>query len=325
MRLHPVLRLVIPAVTRRLTRLSRPSATERPAKSAEAAYGRLVQKPPVDVTVTTLRIPRTGEGGDIEARVYRPGGPDKARAALVYFHGGGWWQGSLETSHSHCAHLAKLADAVVISVAYRLIPEHPFPANLRDCYTAFTWTVEHAGHLGVDPSLIAVGGTSSGANLAAAVALRARDEDGPAIALQLLEIPVLDITAPPQAPADAPSWYHVMVDQARQTFDRYAGSGARPDDPLVSPLLAESLQGLPPTVILANELDVVVDHAVRYADRLREAAVPVTLTVYPGLAHGMQAFTRILPVGRRFRAEAARALSASLRSAGSGLGVRGEQ
>ncbi|MFF0223266.1 alpha/beta hydrolase [Streptomyces sp. NPDC004629] len=312
MKLHPVLHLIIPVLTKRMTGVSEDTGPRRQAKPPETAFRRLVQRPPSDVTVTTEFVRRPDEDGSIEVRVYRPGTAprsDGGRAALVYFHGGGWFQGSLETGHSHCAHLAKLADAVVVNVAYRLIPRHPYPANLRDCYTALTWVSEHAEQLGIDPSLVAVGGTSSGANLAAAVALLARAEGGPTIAHQVLEIPVLDIATRPHAPDDAPPWYPPMVRQAQQTFDRYIAADANPHDPLVSPLMADDLTGLPPTTILANELDVIVDHAVRYADRLRDDSVPVSLHIYPGLVHGTQAFTGVIPLGRRFRAQAGHALA----------------
>lgn len=223
-----------------------------------------------------------------------------ARGALVFFHGGGWWLGSAADSDMRCRALAARAGVTVFSVDYRLAPEHPFPAGLEDCYQALTWAVGQADRFGFDPGLVGVAGESAGGNLAAAVALLARDRGGPALKLQLLEIPALDLTLSSPSIERYAKGYVLSAEDLRWCVEKYM-NGHDLADPLVSPLLAEDLSGLPPAYIVVAEFDPLVDDGHRYAERLREAGVPVTLRQFDGQVHGSQSLTALLPAARTWR------------------------
>lgn len=263
---------------------------------------------PVPSTVTWSDTV-TDDDVAVPIRIYTPSRPGP-RAALVYAHGGAWRTGSPATTHEHAGTLAADADVVVVSVDYRLIPEHPFPAGLDDVWHALLWTAAHADQLGIDPHRIAVGGSSAGGNLAAAVCLRARDEGGPPIALQLLEAAVLDLRR------DTPSW-----DEARRDLpplaailddglSRYVASGAEPADPNCSPLAAVDLHDLPPAVLLAGEADPLRDDSVRYADRLGAAGVRAALQLFPGIVHGTENFVELMPIAQDWHRTCVAALRA---------------
>ncbi|WP_314611921.1 alpha/beta hydrolase [Streptomyces stackebrandtii] len=223
-------------------------------------------------------------GPDVPVRVYRP---QAAQGAIVWMHGGGGVFGDLDTEHPWAARVAGLSGAVVISVGYRLAPEDPFPAALDDAYAVLVWAAGHADELGTDPARIAVGGHSAGANLAAAAALRARDEQGPAIRFQLLNQPGLDdrqetwsarnFTDTPwfNSGARAAAWRHYL--------------GDRPATPYAAPARAADLSGLPPAYIATAEFCPNRDEGVAYALRLMQAGVSVELHQWPGTFHGSQA------------------------------------
>ncbi|KQX16620.1 esterase [Streptomyces sp. Root431] len=223
-------------------------------------------------------------GPDVPVRVYRPHG---AQGAIVWMHGGGGVFGDLDTEHPWAARVAGLSGAVVISVGYRLAPEDPFPAALDDAYAVLVWAAGRADELGTDPARIAVGGHSAGANLAAAAALRARDEQGPAIRFQLLNQPGLDdrqetwsarnFTDTPwfNSGARAAAWRHYL--------------GDRPATPYAAPARAADLSGLPPAYIATAEFCPNRDEGVAYALRLMQAGVSVELHQWPGTFHGSQA------------------------------------
>ena len=255
---------------------------------------------PVD-QIRDLKIP--GPAGEIAIRVYSP----KAQSlppALIYFHGGGWVLGDLE-SHDHvCRALANSASCVVLSVDYRLAPEHKFPAAVDDSYAATQWIAEHAGELGVDRSRIAVGGDSAGGNLAAVVSQIARDRGGPHIAYQLLIYPGTDMQM--NLPsidenADGP----LLTKAAMLWFvNHYLNGEGDRTDPLASPLLAPNLQGLPPAMIITAECDPLRDEGEAYGLRLDEAGVPVDVQRYDGMPHGFFSFGAALDGGRRAFADA---------------------
>ena len=221
---------------------------------------------------------------DVAVRIYRP---DPTQGAIVWLHGGGFVMGDLDTDHPWAARLADASGAVVISVGYRVAPEHRFPAALDDAYSALAWTVEHAVELGIDPARIAVGGHSAGAGLAAAVALRARDEQGPPICFQLLNQPELDDrqeTWSAQHFTDTP-W--LTREKVTATWRHYLGSA--PASPYAAPARAADLSGLPPAHIATAEFDPLRDEDIGYALRLMEAGVSVELHQWPGTFHGSQA------------------------------------
>ncbi|MEY2231657.1 alpha/beta hydrolase [Streptomyces sp. BF23-19] len=222
----------------------------------------------------------------VPVRIYRP---HQAQGAVIWLRGGGFVFGDLETEHPWASRIAAGSGAVVISVDYRRSPEHPFPAALDDAYAVLTWAHEHAAELGVDPHRIAVGGHSAGAGISAAVALRARDQQGPPIRFQLLNEPGLDDrqeTWSQRNFTDTP-WHD--RDRISLMWRHYLGS--RQATPYAAPARATDLSGLPPAYISAAEFDPLRDENIDYAVRLMRAGVPVELHQWPGTFHGSQAIT----------------------------------
>lgn len=265
------------------------------------------------VTSTDVRVPGPG-GGDVPVRLYRPAGQEAAQAAsaaLLYLHGGGFVTGDIDTEAAGAAGLVEELGIVVASVEYRLAPEHPYPAALDDCLAALGWLHGEAGSLGVDPARIGVIGQSAGGGLAAAVALRARDEGGPALCFQFLGIPELDDrleTASMRTFTDTPMWNRP---NAELSWKYYLGSLAGPTPYHAAPARAENLRGLPPAYISAMEFDPLRDEAIDYAARLLQSGVSAELHVYPGTFHGASAVPGTA-VSRRLHAETLDALRRGL-------------
>jgi acetyl esterase len=256
--------------------------------------------------VAELKI--TGPGGELPLRLYRPAS-ERPLPALVYFFGGGWVLGTIDTADGVCRRLANACGALVVVVGYRLAPEHPFPAAIDDCYTTVRWVAEHAGEIGADPARLAVGGDSAGGNLAAGVALRAR-ADGPALAGQLLVYPNTDQLADDQSMRAADDRFlfnRHSVDWYRQHYLANPGDAAHP---LASPLRAESLAGLPPALVITAEYDPLRDQGEAYARRLADEGVPAELSRYPGMAHGFFTMIGTLGASRAAIAQAASRLRA---------------
>jgi acetyl esterase len=221
---------------------------------------------------------------DVAVRIYRP---HQAQGAIVWLRGGGFVMGDLDTEHPAATRVADGSGAVVISVGYRRAPEDRFPAALDDAYAALTWTAGHAAELGIDPERIAVGGHSAGAGLAAAAALRARDQQGPPIRFQLLNQPQLDDrqeTWSARQFTDTP-W----MNRGKMTASWRHYLGSAPASPYAAPARAADLSGLPPAYIATAELDPNRDEAITYAQRLLQAGVPVELHQWPGTFHGSHA------------------------------------
>lgn len=244
-----------------------------------------------------------GPAGELPLRVYRPAGPGPL-PTLLYFFGGGWTLGSIDTADGICRRLANAVACQVITVGYRLAPEHPFPAAVHDCHAATSWIARHAARLGVDPARLAVGGDSAGGNLAAAVTLLCR-RDGPALAAQLLVYPNTDQSGEPFDPAgdDDPTLFNRRSVAWYRTH--YLTDPAHARDPLASPLLADDLSGLPPALVVTAELDPLCAEGQRYAERLREAGVPTVAEHYPGMIHGFFAMPGVFTDGRRAQESAA--------------------
>ncbi|MEW2486630.1 alpha/beta hydrolase [Streptomyces sp. NPDC048411] len=243
---------------------------------------------------------------DVAVRIYRP---HQAQGAIVWLHGGGFVMGNLDTEHPWATRIAEGSGAVVISVGYRLAPEHRFPAALDDAYAVLTWTAEHAAEIGIDPARIAVGGHSAGGGLAAAVALRARDEQGPVIRFQLLNQPGLDDrqeTWSARNFTDTP-WFN--RDKATTAWRHYLGS--QPATPYAAPARAADLSGLPPAYIATAEFCPNRDEDLAYTLRLLQAGVPVELHQWPGTFHGSQAILSA-EVSQRQNAELGAALRRAL-------------
>ncbi|MFB9207784.1 alpha/beta hydrolase [Nonomuraea spiralis] len=236
--------------------------------------------------VAHLEIEDVTVPGDpgVPIRVYRP---ERAQGAIIWLHGGGFVMGDLDTEHPWAARLAEGSGATVISVGYRLAPENPFPAALDDAYAVLTWTAEHARELGVDPERIAVGGHSAGGGLAAATALRARDEQGPPIRFQLLNQPGLDDRQETWSQRNFTDTPWMNRDKVTASWRHYLG--AAPATPYAAPARAGDLSGLPPAYVATAELCPNRDEDILYALRLLQSGVPVELHQWAGTFHGSQA------------------------------------
>jgi acetyl esterase len=251
--------------------------------------------------------------GDVPLRLYRPHRTaDGPAPVVVFFHGGGWVIGSIASHDALCTALAARSGAVVASVEYRLSPEAPFPGPLDDCLAATRWVVDHAGGLGVDPSRLAVAGDSAGGNLAAAVALRARDEGGPALAFQLLLYPVTDHSFSQASYTSNGEGYFLTADAMRWFSAHYLG-GAAATDPLAAPLHASDLTGLPPALVVTAEYDPLRDEGEAYGERLRAAGVPTEVQRHDGMIHGFVSMFGMVEGGARALDGCAIALRRALR------------
>jgi acetyl esterase len=262
-------------------------------------------------TVRDLAIP--GPAGTIPARFYDPPGMGlEDRPSIVYFHGGGWTIGDLDTCDSVCRFLALEVPATVLSVGYRLAPEHPFPAAVEDAIAAFRWAAVANNRLGVDPGRIAVAGDSAGGNLAAAVSLLARDDRVPAPAMQALIYPVTDAVGGQQSRDEFAEGF-LLTKADMDWFERhYLPPGTDHADPRVSMLRAADLSGLPPAYVLTAGFDPLRDEGEAYAARMQEAGVQVTLRRHPGLIHGFANMTAISGTAHAAMLELAHGLRAGL-------------
>jgi acetyl esterase len=225
------------------------------------------------------------DAGGVPVRVYRPS-PDGDLPVLVVLHGGGWVIGTAEQFDLIARQLANASGAVVVSVDYRLAPEHPFPAPLDDCWGALEWVAAHAAEIGGDTSRIAVGGDSAGGNLAAVCALRARDAGGPALALQVLVYPVCDCNFETESYAANGVGHLLETEEMHWFFDCYTGGVADSADWQISPLRTPDLRGVAPAVMVTAEYDPLCSEGEAYAQRLRDEGVAVEHRRYDGMIHG---------------------------------------
>jgi acetyl esterase len=279
-----------------------------PAAAREQMQRRVSAGDPVQIgRVEDRTIP--GPNGEIPIRIYTPEG-DGPFGALVYFHGGGWVVGNIEMTDQPCRMITKAAACVTVSVDYRLAPEHRFPVGPEDCYTATKWVSDNAAALGCNASRIAVGGTSAGANLAAAVALMARDRGAPKIAYQLLVYPAtrreLDTPSHKQFATDG---YYILSRADMEWFwGHYLANEADAANPYACPARAKSLAGLPPALVITAEFDPLRDEGEAYAARLREEGVATVLKRYDGVTHGFFGMPSVIERSRVAIAEASAAL-----------------
>ena len=248
--------------------------------------------------------------GPVRVRIYEPPASERPLPALVYFHGGGWVVGSLDSHDGPCRALASRTPCVVVAVDYRLAPEHRFPAAVEDAWAATAWVAEHAASIGADPRRIAVGGDSAGGNLAAVVALRARDHGLP-LALQLLVYPVTDCSFDTPSYRECASGYFLTLDSMRWFWDHYLGPDGDGADPEASPLRAADLAGVAPALVVTAEYDPLRDEGEAYARRLEEAGVPVTLSRYDGMIHGFYRMAAAMDRTQHALNESAAALRAA--------------
>ncbi|QBD76912.1 alpha/beta hydrolase [Ktedonosporobacter rubrisoli] len=289
--------------------LSHLSATQLRAGDDEIIP--LTGEPVVVSKVEQVKIP--GPGGPLPLRIYTPAGTGPF-PVLVYFHGGGWVVCNLETHDSLCRTLANTANSIVISVDYRLAPENPFPAAFEDAYAVTEWAARHADKLGADPTRIAVGGDSAGGNLAAGVALEARERGAFSVTCQALIYPVLDYYQPASSSYTAyAEGYFLSGKDMPWYYQQYLPSGFDGKDARVAPVLASDLRGLPPALIITAEYDPTRDGAELYAMRLKEAGVEVSLTRYEGMMHAFVLLAGVFEQGRKARQQVGTFLQEALR------------
>ncbi len=263
---------------------------------ARAVFDNPVPYGPPPEVASVRDIELALDGRTLAARLYLPLEQDGAALPLVlYFHGGGWVLGNLDTHDVPCRALSNASKAAVLSVAYRLAPEHPYPAAAEDCYAATVWAANNADMLGIDGTRLAVAGDSAGGNLAAAVALMIRDRGGPALAHQLLIYPVTDTDFDRASyKANGGGNYFLSTDAMRMFWDRYLGDIAGEDAPLAK-LIDSDLAGLPPATVITAQYDPLCDEGTAFAQKLSAAGVPTDYHCAPGMIHGFFNMFQIVP------------------------------
>jgi acetyl esterase len=308
MPLHPQVQAIIEGMAANPDAKATHEQTPEEAREAYVALGGAFG-PGEDVgSVADRNLP--GPAGEIPARVYTPSG-EGPFPVLVFYHGGGFVIGDLDSHDKECRALCNGAGCVVVAVHYRLAPEHRYPAAVEDAWAALEWVAANAGEVGGDASRIAVGGDSAGGNLAAVVSLLSRDRGGPRLALQLLVYPCTDAT--PDAPFPSRSENAAGPFLLKETMDYFFGhyvDDPSPDwhDPRLSPLYAKSHAELAPALIVTAEFDPLRDEGEAYAEKLRAAGVPVELRRYDGMPHVFFQLSPAVDAGRQLLDQASMAL-----------------
>lgn len=267
-----------------------------PAQLREMIHGMMEQsffafstrRAPVDERDISIPV----DGGKITLRVYRPEVGKGALPCHIYYHGGGFFLGTLDQSNDLCRGLVSDLDCMVIAVDYRLAPEFHFPTAPNDAYAALCWVADHAVELGIDLTRVSVGGASAGGNLAAVVSQMARDRKGPVIVAQVLEIPVTDFTSERELDF---AEENIHIDCRKSYSAIYLGDESDARNPLASPLLAETFEALPPALVMCAEYDQLQPEGEAYAKRLVEAGVPTIYRCCSGQFHGSQGFDKLIP------------------------------
>ena len=291
-----------------------PLSEQSPA-DMRAAYAALSAFEVKDEVASVVDRTVPGPDGDIPVRVYRPAGSSAGEAlpVLVWFHGGGWVIGDVDTADGTGRTLANAAGVAVVSVDYRLAPEHPFPAGLDDALAAVRWVADNAESLAVDAGRLAVGGDSAGGNLSAVVAQQLSDA-GAAVRFQLLVYPVTDLRMGTASYEENAEGYFLTREAMAWFRGHYLGERDLSEDPRVSPVLADdsALADLPPALVITAEFDPLRDEGEAYGERLRAAGVDTTVTRYDGMIHGFFSMRDFLPDATTAIDEAAAALSKHL-------------
>lgn len=282
--------------------------------ASDENYRRFGRRAEPVASITDHTVPVVG--GEIRVRSYRPSAQTPLPAHVV-LHGGAWWLGSIDelVNEAICRHRCLNAGCVVFAVDYRLAPEHPFPTAIEDAYAALCWVTAHAAELGIDAGSVSIGGTSAGGNLAAAVAIKARDLCGPRLVFQLLEVPALDLTGTSfrvgLRTADLRSIPRHADDLDRflkgfiTGLEHYLPDPTEALLPLASPLCCDDLSGLPPTHIMTAQFDPLRVESEHYAWELAAAGVHTTHSCQDGAIHGMDVVTRVSAPAREWQREAA--------------------
>jgi acetyl esterase len=281
-------------------------------ESARQRLSDLFAPQPTEPVASVENFSVPGPESDVPVRVYEPDA-DGPYPIVLYFHGGGWVVGDLDTHDTVCAALTNRANCLTISVDYRLAPEHPFPAGLEDCYSALEWVSEYGHRMNGDPDRLAVAGDSAGGNLAAAVSLLARDRDGPDIAHQALVYPA--VASPVVHHFDSydenGEGYLLELAGSRWYMDKYVDSPIHFRNEYFAPLLADDLSDLPPATVVTAGFDLHRDEGIAYADRLDAAGVDVSHTNYEEMIHTFVNLPEFFPESKAALEEIATRLTAS--------------
>jgi acetyl esterase/lipase len=285
------------------------SGTEMRRRIAEASgtFGSAKAEPIGEVSDRVV----PGPNGDIPVRIYRPETTDISTPVAMFFHGGGWVLCDLDSHDGICRAICNASRCVVVAVDYRLAPEHRFPIGVEDCYAATTWIATHASTLGFDGRRLAVVGDSAGGNLAAAVALMARDRGGPKVHLQVLVYPVIDHSDQTESHRTVGEDCFLKSREVMYYWDQYLAEPEDGSNPYASPLRASTHQRLPATLIITPEFDPLRDEGEDYGRVLIEAGVSTTIHRFPGMFHGFVSFLSQLDAAD----QAAGEIGAALRSA----------
>lgn len=279
------------------------------ARAAFAGFTAFQGEPEAIASTEDRLIP--GPGGEIPVRVYRPS-TSGTLPVLVFFHGGGWVIMDVGTHDGVCRALANAAGCAVVSVDYRLAPEHRYPAAAEDCYAATAWVGTNAAALGVDAARLAVGGDSAGGNLAAVISQMARDRGGPDIRFQWLHCPVTNCDYGTPSYSDNAEGYMLTREGMEWFWGHYLADPAHGREAMASPLCGDTV-GLPPALVQTAEYDPLRDEGNAYAEKLKASGVQTTLHCWPGLIHDSLLFFGVVPAGRANLDEAASALREALR------------
>jgi acetyl esterase len=280
------------------------------ARRSAAAMAEMQGAPEPVISVKERTLP--GLDGCVPVRIYTPFGK-RPLPVLMYFHGGGWVIGDIESSDGFCRTLANTVGCIVISVGYRLAPEYPFPAAADDAYHATLWAAMNAADIGGDPLRIAVCGDSAGGNLAAVVTQMARDRAKPSIRFQLLIYPVMDAACDTPSYSENGDGYFLTKAAMEWFWNHYVQNEADRKHPYASPLRASNFEGLPEALVITAEYDPLRDEGEQYAERLRAAGTPVQLTRYDGMIHGFFTMGGVIDQGKAAVKQAAAALRAAFK------------
>lgn len=274
-----------------------PLYTLKPEQARAAMKSMSIEFEPLSLYRLEEQLIPTAES-EIPIRIYRPTAADDLPVVVMY-HGGGWVVCDLDTHDDLARQIAVQACCVVVSVDYRLAPEHKFPSAVEDAYAALCWVAENAENLGVDKNRLAVAGDSAGGNLAAAVTLKAREESGPTIAYQSLWYPVTNVQSLETGSYSAYAEGYRLEKAGMEWFiDMYLHAPADASNPYASPLLADNFSGLPPAYVMTAACDVLRDEGQLYAQALKEAGVSVKYHCFDGLIHGFMNLNRLVPAAQ---------------------------
>ena len=310
--LDPAFQALVDAQAKLAAEQPAPPLDQLPADLVRAGYRMQRQSQdqnaPKDVAARDFAVP--GPHGDIPVRVYTPADVATPSGLLVYFHGGGWVIGDLDTHDGHCRRMAAWGGCQVMAVDYRLAPEHVFPKGHDDALAAVTWAFEHAAEIGVDPKRIAVGGDSAGGNLAASVALDLKDDAARQIAFQLLLYPATSSqwNTPSRKTLDGP----ILSFEAMRWFEKLVAAVGHPQAHRMDPGDAEDLDGAAPALIVTAGHDCLKDEGFAYAERLKAAGVAARHVEYPSLPHDFYVMADVSPAVIEAAKETAAALKAAI-------------